>query len=359
MWLRLLFVTVIFLMGSACTVEPAKKVVVKPIPIKVVVVSLFEIGADEGDQAGEFQLWKARQKLTTRLPFKQSHHDIFLNEETGVLGIVTGIGTAKSTAAVMALGLDQRFDLSKAYWLVAGIAGIDPEDAPIGSAAWATYVVDGDLAHEIDAREIPADWETGYFPRYTQKPYDPNKPTVNAGNYFKLNAGLTEWAYQLTKDVSLPDFPELKEANKAYTNYPKTQVAPFILKGDNLAAMTFWHGTILNEWANKWVDYWSDGDGEFVTSAMEDTGVMQSITYLHEIGAADKNRVMVLRGGSNYTVPPPGVTAVENLLKEKQGYSGLNASLEMIYRAGSQVVETLLADWAQVKDTIPGAGSGD
>ena len=35
----------------------------------------------------------------------------------------------------MALGMDPRFDFSDAYWLVAGIAGIDPEDASIGSAA--------------------------------------------------------------------------------------------------------------------------------------------------------------------------------------------------------------------------------
>ncbi len=32
-----------------------------------------------------------------------------------------------------------------------------------------------------------------------------------------------------------------------------------MLKGDNLAAMTFWHGTVLNEWAEKWVSYWTDG----------------------------------------------------------------------------------------------------
>lgn len=28
-----------------------------PIPVKVVVVNMFEIGEDEGDTAGEFQLW--------------------------------------------------------------------------------------------------------------------------------------------------------------------------------------------------------------------------------------------------------------------------------------------------------------
>jgi len=47
---------------------------------------------------------------------------------------------------------------------------VDPEDASIGSAAWAEYVVDGDLAHEIDAREMPPDWPTGRFPLDSKRP---------------------------------------------------------------------------------------------------------------------------------------------------------------------------------------------
>src|SRR6267154_2570203 len=156
-----------------------------PIEIKVVVVTMFEIGADSGDAAGEFQLWHERQKLDVRYPFAH-HHDLFFNPQTGVLGIVTGMGRINSASAVMELGMDTRFDLSHAYWLVAGIAGIDPEDASIGSAAWADYLVDGDLAHEIDAREKPADWETGYFARYTKKPYDPNKPAPT-GEMYEVN----------------------------------------------------------------------------------------------------------------------------------------------------------------------------
>lgn len=38
------------------------------LPVKVVLVTMFEIGADEGDTAGEFQLWKARRNLTQRVP---------------------------------------------------------------------------------------------------------------------------------------------------------------------------------------------------------------------------------------------------------------------------------------------------
>lgn len=322
-----------------------------PIEVKVVVVTMFEIGADTGDQAGEFQLWRERQKLDTRLPFAH-HHDLFLNAQTGVLGMVTGIGTANSATAVMALGLDPRFDLSKAYWLVAGIAGVDPEDASIGSAAWAEYLVDGDLAHEIDAREIPADWSTGYFARYTRKPYDPNKPEPT-GEMFRLNSTLTQWAYRLTRDVKLDDTAALKSTRSLFKGYPNAQKPPFVLKGDNLAGMTFWHGKLLNDWADRWVNYWSNGKGNFVTSAMEDTGSFQAMTYLHATGKVNKDRFMVLRTASNYTMPPPGMSAAEHLLKENDGYAGLDASVEAAYRVGSVVVEEIVKRWSTYKDHTP------
>lgn len=337
---------------TAATTVEASVQAPAPIPVKFVVITMFEIGEDTGDKAGEFQLWKERQKLDTKFEFPNSFHDIYMNMETGVMGIVTGIGTAHSTAATMALGMDPRFDFSQAYWLVAGIAGIDPEDASIGSAAWAEYLVDGDLAHEIDAREIPADWETGYFARYTTKPYDPKKPEPT-GEMFRLNPDLTEWAFQLTKDIELPDIESLEATRSLYVNHPNAQRKPFVLKGDQLAAMTFWHGEIMNTWANKWTKYWTDGKGEFVTSAMEDTGTYLSLSYLHNIGKADKNRVMVLRTGSNYTMPPPGVTAAESLLAENEGYAGLDASLESAYIVGTAVMDKILGNWETYKDKVP------
>ena len=127
----------------------------RPTEIKVVVISMFEIGADTGDVPGEYQYWVEREHLDQIIPFPQGYHDLRLNPQTGVLGLLTGIGTARATASVMALGLDPRFDLTHAYFLVAGIAGIDPHVGSLGSAVWADYIVDGDLGHEIDAREIP------------------------------------------------------------------------------------------------------------------------------------------------------------------------------------------------------------
>ncbi|MEQ8514490.1 MAG: purine nucleoside permease, partial [Chromatocurvus sp.] len=273
---------------AAETPAPALSATPDPEPAKIraVVVTMFEIGEDSGDQAGEFQLWNERRNLTEIHGFG-GHHTLHHDSETGLLVMVTGIGTAKAASSVMMLGMDPRFDVSEAYWLVAGIAGFDPDDASIGSAAWAEYLVDGDLAHEIDAREMPGDWEYGYFARYTGGPFDPERPEPT-GEMFRLNPVLTDWAFQLTRDIELPDDEALAETRALYTGHPNAQKPPFVLKGDHLAALTFWHGKILNDWANDWVDYWTDGKGEFVSSAMEDTGTLQAITYLDNAGRADR-----------------------------------------------------------------------
>ena len=323
-----------------------------PYPVRVVLVTMFEIGADSGDAPGEFQLWKARRALSTRVPFPQGHHDLFLNEDTGVLGMVTGIGTAKSSSNIMALGLDNRFDLSKAYWLVAGIAGIDPEDASIGSVAWSAYLVDGDLAHEIDPREIPPDWPHGYFARRTDGPNAETRPESH-GELFVLNKDLRDWAFELTRDMQLPDSAELAAARAPYVGFPNARKAPFVLSGGHIAAMTFWHGERMSNWANDWVRFWSDGATDYVTSAMEDTGTAQALHYLHEAGRADRDRLLVLRAGSNFTRPPPGGDAAAYLLRENDGYAGMRPSLENLVSVGGRVIDTLLGDWPRYREAIP------
>jgi purine nucleoside permease len=358
---RLLAVATLLLFAAACQppatdsaaggAVPAPAAAPAPLEVRAVVVTMFEIGEDSGDQAGEFQLWNERRPLTQVLEFG-GHHGLHYDPESKLLVMVTGIGTAKSAASVMMLGMDPRFDLSRAYWLVAGIAGIDPEDASIGSAVWAEYLVDGDLAHEIDPREMPEDWDYGYFARYTDGPNAEQAPE-STGELFRLNPELVEWAYQLTADVELPDYPSLAQTRALYTEHPAAQQLPSVLKGDHVAAMTFWHGQLMNDWANDWLSFWTAGEGEFVTSAMEDTGTLQALEYLSNIGRADRNRALVLRTGSNFTLPPPGVSAAQNLLAENEGYAGLEASLESAYRVGSKVIDTLLGNWERYGERTP------
>ncbi len=81
-------------------------------------------------------------------------HPLRTNKDHTILGMVSGTTLVNATASMMALGLDPRFDLTHAYILINGIAGIDPRVGSVGSAAWARYVV-GDVAREIDPREAP------------------------------------------------------------------------------------------------------------------------------------------------------------------------------------------------------------
>ncbi len=342
-------------MVSACQ-TPVAEAPAK-IPIKVVVVAMFEAGEDEGDRPGEFQNWVERIPLAERIDFPQGYRDLRYNPEKGILGIVTGVGNTKAAASIMALGMDERFDLTKAYWVVAGIAGVDPEDAPTATAAWAEWLVDGDLGHEIDPREAPKDWSTGYIPLRKTEPYEQPVPENNEGAVARLNPGLVDWAYELTKDIDLGDSEELQGMRKQFKNYPNAQQPPLVMKGDQLAGSTYWHGKLLNDWANDWVEYWTRGEGNFVTSAMEDIGTHQSLTFLANAGKVDVNRLLVLRTASNFTMQHEGITAAQSLAGEKLtggGYSAYIPSLESAYSVGSRVVEELAGNWEQYEDKLPG-----
>ena len=325
-----------------------------PIKVKVVVVAMFEPGEDTGDRPGEFQYWVERENLTETYSFPQGYRDLRGSANGDILGVVTGGGTAKSAATIMALGLDPRFDLTEAYWLVAGIAGVDPADMALGSAAWAEWLVDGDLAHEIDMREVPAGWTTGYIPLRKASPYQ-HPVDGSEGQVFRLVPSLVEWAYQLTKDTELMDSEAMQKRRALYAGFPQAQRPPFVLKGDQLAAMTYWHGEHLNQWANEWVAYYTEGQGNFVTTAMEDTGTYGSLLWLDRAGKVDVRRLLVLRTASNFSMQWPGGDAAESLSGEKlgPGYSAYFPSLDAAHKVGSRVVHALIAGWETYRVELP------
>jgi purine nucleoside permease len=85
-----------------------------PIPIRVVVVTTFEVGTDTGSAPGEFHRWVQRLPLPQTLPFPQGDRALRYDPARGILGIVTGEGAERGAASIMALGSDPRFDLSHA-----------------------------------------------------------------------------------------------------------------------------------------------------------------------------------------------------------------------------------------------------
>jgi purine nucleoside permease len=325
----------------------------KPIPIKVVVVAMFERGEDTGDTPGEYQLWVEREHLDQIIPLPAGYHHVRLNKD-GVLGILTGVGTAKAAASVMAVGLDPRFDLSKAYWLVAGIGGGDPADVSLGSAVWADHVLDGDLAYEIDARQIPENWPTGYVPLRRAIPYEQPVRDQLEGELYTLNSDLVAWALRLTKDVPLPDSDSLRTSRARFAGFPNALKPPFVTRGDTLSSSTFWHGSKMDEWANAWTRYYTSGKGNYMVSAMEDTGTMQALTFLSQAGRVDLQRVLVLRTISNYDREPPGTSAADSLKSLVSGnYSAYFPALEAAQIVGDKVVRDIVEHWSVRESTLP------
>jgi purine nucleoside permease len=325
----------------------------QPIAVKVVVVSMFEAGADTGDRPGELQYWVERDHLDRVFPLAAGYHPVRMND-AGEMAVLTGPGTAHAASTIMAVGLDPRFDFSHAYWIVVGIAGGCPDRVSLGSAAWARWVVDGDLGYEIDAREIPKDWTTGMLPLRRTKPFEePAMP--EAGQVYELNGGLVEWAYQLTRHVKLDDTEELRERRSHYDGAAAGR-PPFVTVGDEISSSTFWHGRLMDAWAAQWVPYFTGGKGVFATTAMEDTGTLQSLTFLANAGRADLKRVLVLRTVSNYDRQPRELSAAENLADQhERAYAAYLPSLEAAYRVGHTVVSELLAHWVQYERTTPDA----
>ncbi|MCX8475754.1 MAG: purine nucleoside permease [Sphingomonas sp.] len=338
--------------GLSVVAPAARAAQAAPIEVRLVIVTAFEIGADTGDRAGEFQAWA--ETMPEVLPFPAGFRDLRYDAKREVLLLHTGIGTSRAAASVTALGMDPRFDLSHAYWLVAAIAGVDPATASVGSAAWIGDIVDTDYGYAVDPREAPAGWSTGMFPRDRAEPYlgprgDPQY------NLFALNKPLRDWAYALTRDIPLADSEALQSIRAPYSQYSAARRPPHVLKGAEASGQTFWHGTLLNDHVRRWVRYWTDGGEPFVMTGMEDTGVAGALHMLGRTGRVDPARLLVLRTGSNYSVPPPGVGAAQSLTAEAKGLSALQPSLDAAFLVGGRVVDEITVHWSRYRDRLPGA----
>jgi len=338
------------------------------IPIKVIVLSGFEVGDDTGDAPGEFQFWAEREHLTGTLEVTGAPHPLRYNA-AGLYASVAGntrdhtLTTVPASELIMSLCLDPQLDLRKTYWLINGISGIDPAKGPIGSAVWTANVVDADAIREIDEAEVPAGWPYGLFAIGTSAPNTLPPRQTTAGGWggaaltytmnYPLNLRLATWAYNLSKShATLPDSPALAAWRANYTGYPLAQLPPQIMMGAGLSTARYWHGEKRTQWARDWVKLWTEGQDSFTTTAMELAAYVGSLQRMSAKGLVDFNRVMMVRGASNYCMPPPGQNVMKTVGDESLGTL---PALEANYRTGSVVVHELMEHWDQYENHVPGS----
>jgi purine nucleoside permease len=349
--MKMKYAQVALLIGASLFVHLASSADAKPIPVRMVVVANFENGQEMGDKPGEYQFWVEREHLTQTIQVRGATGVVRHNDQ-GLYGLLL--------ENLYAFVLDPRFDFTRTYWLFTGISGADPEVASVGSAAWARWVVNGDELREIDDREIPAGWPYGLFAIGSMKPNtlptDPNsfgavESPEELGMAYSLNQPLARWAFAMTKNVVIPDTPALAKQREAWKGFPNAQKPPFVLMGETLGSVRYWHGPKRTQWARDWVKLWTGGKGMFVMTNMESQYAARQMKTLSKLKFVDAQRIMVLRTASNPSGPPPGVDALATIGDEAPGQV---AAYEANYRVGVPVVHEILAHWAKYENSIPG-----
>jgi purine nucleoside permease len=231
-----------------------------------------------------------------------------LTDGNGTIGVVSGT-TVRASNQIMALVMSGKFDFSKTYWVVNGIAGVNPAIASIGSAAWAHYVIDGDVAYEIDAREADPSWPYAIIPIGSKVPNEKPKregwePDTMA---YELNPSLVDWAYALTKDTPIPDTDADEGLPGAYAGLPNAQKPPFVLCGETFGSCRYWHGKAMTQWARTGP---ASGPTARASSRCPTwrTRASPRRSSALGMGRVDFQRVMFLRTASNYCMqaPKPG-----------------------------------------------------
>ena len=356
------------ILAAALNAAALRAATPEPIAVPVMVITTYETGKDRGDTPGELQFWAERQDLGQEIRVPGVDHPVLTNGK-GLYAMVSGT-TSRCAVQIMALGADPRFDLTHTYFVLSGIGGGFPKVMSLGSAVWVQRVLDGNPAFEIDSREIPADWSSGLVAIGAKRPGQgsANVDSVpdagisdNASEgigaiAFKLNPSLVKWAFDLTKDVQIPDSESLRAFGRSFQGYPMAQRPPSVIMGDSIASDRFFHGDLMARWAADWDRIYTRGEGTLAISDCEDAGACIALQRLARMGKVDFKRILVLRTACNYTVPPTGVTAEKSLfgdtISDSSGVAYITA-LEADYRVGSVVVEKLLQGRDLYRDKTP------
>ena len=305
------------------------------IKVKVFIGSMFEIGANTGDRAGEFQHWYERYWMNSKpVNIPGAEKPLFVNAD-GVAGSVLGMGKVRSSSSMLAILLDPRFDFSETYFLINGVAGTPPSRGTIAAVFWGTWLVDYDLGHRW-APEENTFGEPTFMPR---KGYEQVR-------LFQLNPLLVDWAMKLTADTPLQD----SDSAKAYRLRYPDEVArrlPFVGKGTHMTGDCFFHGPGLSKEAQYITELYKADP--YVITEMEGAAVTYVIKKM--VGL---DRVMSLRTAVNFDQGNPNETTLQHLDPAPgQTPGGFEVGVANVELVGSRMVDYIVANWKTWQKGVP------
>lgn len=308
---------------------------------KVLVISMFKQEATH---------WLEREKLDIKTPIpglSQDFPDLSCNA-AGLCLVTTSMGYANAASSISALVHSDKLDLSQTYFLIVGIAGVDPADGTTGSALWARYAIDGGLQWEVDARSLPEGWNTGLFGMFSKAPGEKPK-SLYGTEVYHLDDALVDKAYALSKDVALADSDDARAYRALYPAAP-ANAAPAVSICDTVSGDTWWHGKAMSDAINAWAKLMTDDAANYCTTQQEDNATLTALKRGADMGRLDFKRIALLRTASNFDQEHPGQLPSDSLNANSGGFM---PSLENAHRVGSALTGAILADWPAWKDGVP------
>lgn len=314
----------------------------KPLAPKVFMINMFAPEADVWYGIEEFDL--LAQNIT--IPgFSPLFPDAHCTADGQICQMVTGESEINAATSVSALVFSGYFDLKKTYFMIAGIAGVNPEVATLASVTFAKYAVQVALQYEFDAREIPANFTNGYVPFGAYSP-DQYPVFIYGTEVFEVNEALRDVAVSLASTAVLNDTAASQAYRALYapvSAYAAAAAPPSVVACDVATSDVYYSGTLLSQAFENTTKLFTNGSGVYCSTAQEDNASLEALLRATAQNLTDFSRIIVMRTCSDFDRPPPGVSDIDNLLYVDQG--GFAPSVKNIYLAGVKVIEGIVDGW--------------
>ncbi|KAI4254806.1 MAG: hypothetical protein LQ352_002901 [Teloschistes flavicans] len=313
--------------------------VVKP---KVFLIDMFPPEGDVWYNIPEFNLL---ERNITVPGFSPLFPDAHCTKDGNVCQIVTGESEINAAASITALTFSPLFDLRRTYFMIAGIAGISPKVATLGSVTFARYAIQVALQYEFDAREIPDNFTTGYVPLGSFSPTQ-YPDSIYGTEVFEVNDALRQLAIGFAKTATLNDSSDAMAYRANYAStlaYTAGSQPPSVVACDVATSDVYFSGTLLSEAFENTTKLFTNGSGEYCTTAQEDNATLEALLRGAINNLTDFSRIIVLRTASDFDRPYADEADTVNLFYANQG--GFEPAIQNIYLAGVKVVEGILQEW--------------
>ncbi|KAG6811300.1 hypothetical protein H0H92_008095 [Tricholoma furcatifolium] len=258
--------------------------------------------------------------------------------------VTAGEGEINAAISISSLVRSSAFDLRNTYFLIGGVAGINPKVATIASVTFARYAVQVTLQYEFDAREIPTNWPTGYVPQGATAPGE-YPTTIYGTEVFELNDALRKLAVGFAQTASLNDTATAQAYRANYAASPAYAAgasSPSVVECDTATSDTFWTGQLLGEAFENTTTLFTNDTGVYCSTQQEDNAILEALLRGAKDDLVDFSRIIVMRTASNFDRQYPGQTAEDNKFGNSGGFV---PSLINLYLAGVKVVEGIVDGW--------------